>query len=359
VTDLVSAARNFQRTFDHAKQAVAPRSFDWYPYDSLASVPYIAKLLPPALLDSMRSLPMLDAGCGDGVMSFFFESLGFSVTAVDHELTAHNQMQGVRALKTALASSIDIQSADLDGRFQIRGGPFGISLLLGVLYHLKNPFYALEYLAQKSRFCILSTRIARRTPRGAAMQDEALAYLVDAQELNRDLTNYWILSPAALQRMATRAGWNVKSFETSGVKDSDPVSSDERAWCLLESRVRPERNVRLGEGWYDLEAGTYRWTEASFSIFLLNVTSGSVRFRFTSLHALTLSCAGLPSMDYPVPGEHIYSGALPPDFTGELKFTIDPPLQPPADPRTLGVLVSFWREGIETSDDNLPLDVIS
>jgi len=114
--------------------------------------------------------------------------------------------------------------------------------------------------------------------------------------------------------------------------------------------------VRLGWGWHDLEEGTYRWTEPAFSLSLMNAPRASLRFRFTSMHPMTLSAAGLPAIEYPQPGEHFYCAALPPDFSGELNFAVDPPLRVPGDHRSLGVLVSFWREGVETTDANLPVE---
>jgi hypothetical protein len=72
------------------------------------------------------------------------------------------------------------------------------------------------------------------------MGEEALAYLVDSKELKQDRTNFWIFSPASLKRIVTRTGWNIRALESIGAtRGSDPVSDrDERAWCLLESRVR-------------------------------------------------------------------------------------------------------------------------
>lgn len=149
-------------------------------------------------------------------------------------------------------------------------------------------------------------------------------------------------------------------FETSGAKKSDPVSkADERAWCLLESRVRRGARVRLGRGWYDLEAGTYRWTAPSFSISLLHHEGSTLRFRFTSVHPMTLSGDNLPAAEYPEPGEHIYTARLPENFSGELNFRIDPPLRAPGDQRELGVMVGFWKRGVETTDDNVPIEVVS
>ena len=57
---------------------------------------------------------VLDVGCGDGDISFFLESLGARVDAVDNAPTNYNALYGVRALKEALHSPIRIQATDID-----------------------------------------------------------------------------------------------------------------------------------------------------------------------------------------------------------------------------------------------------
>jgi methyltransferase family protein len=324
----------------------------------------------------MRSLPLLDIGCGDGDVSFLFERLGFNVTAVDHELTNYNQMRGVRALTAVIESSITLYSTDLDGRFQIPGGPYGLCLALGVLYHLKNPFYFLEYMAQKAQYCVLTTRVARRTPRGTDISEEALAYLVDFAELNDDRTNYWIFSATGLRRLATRAGWSVCQFESAGcVEGSDPTSrsGDERAYCLLRSRVRLSSRIRLLTGWHDMEQGTYRWTERSFGVVLTEVIErgAKLRFRFVITPELasgsvtvqaTVNGNQLLPLSYSEAGEHTYISAVPQSVIGnkslEIRFVADKAFHAVGDDRELSLLVSFWREGVETADNNVPIDVV-
>src|SRR6266478_3030580 len=109
----------------------------------------------------------------------------------------------------------------------------------GLLYHLKNPFQLLEYTAQISRYCVLTTRIAQRTPLGVDMKGEAIAYLVDPEELNDDATNYWIFSEQGLRRLLKRAGWDICHFFSTGCRENSNLTEerDERACCLLRSRI--------------------------------------------------------------------------------------------------------------------------
>lgn len=359
--------------------------FSWYPYDTLTSLrQQVLPLLEAAPIDfheNVSSRPLLDLGCGDGYTAFFFESLGFRVIALDFELTSNNQMQGVSYLKQLLGSSVELMSANLDDRFEIRGAPFGLVLLLGVLYHLKNPFYILEYLAQSTKYCILTTRVARQTPTGTPIDTEALAYLLGPDELNHDPTNFWIFSPAGLDRLLSRSGWEVSKVLFTGCKErSDPVRADrdERACYLLRSRIAAGgfgAEAELLDGWYRLEEGTFRWTAIEFGARLRKAIPRGTKlhFRFTIVPALlhdplilstTVNGHRLPPMTYTSPGTHDCVQELPPDLCREsaqeiiIRFHLSHGFQAGEDQRTLGLLVIFWREGTETTDQNLPLELL-
>jgi hypothetical protein len=66
---------------------------------------------------------------------------------------------------------------------------------LGILYHLKNPLYVLERLAEVSSYLFLSTRIARQfSANGSSLAAIPAAYLLAADESNNDATNVWIFT---------------------------------------------------------------------------------------------------------------------------------------------------------------------
>ncbi|MSO19890.1 MAG: class I SAM-dependent methyltransferase [Acidobacteria bacterium] len=135
--------------------------FAWYPYESLMNFYPLEQLLRDEdryFLSMAGGEPVLDLGCGDGDVSLFLESLGSQVHAVDFPPTNFNNMRGVRALKDALQSSLEIFEADLDDRFTLPAPRYGLAFFCGILYHLKNPYYALETLARHARYCVLSTR---------------------------------------------------------------------------------------------------------------------------------------------------------------------------------------------------------
>jgi SAM-dependent methyltransferase len=237
---LVRKGLRFRSRFEQAKLAAGARDFAWYPYDCFANLFPVQRLLRDAdlsIAEVAGNLPILDIGAADGALSFLFESLGYQVDALDNSGTNMNRMQGIRALAAGLNSAVEIRDADLDGRFELEG-PYGAALFLGTLYHLKNPFYTLEMLSRHARYCFLSTRVARWSPdKSVRLESIPVAYLLDADECNGDVTNYWIFSPPGLTRLANRAGWQVCSSTSTGAAESDPASAqgDERMFLLLRS----------------------------------------------------------------------------------------------------------------------------
>jgi hypothetical protein len=98
-------------------------------------------------------------------------------------------------------------------------------------------------LAERSGYCLISTKVARYAgPGQAPIADLPVAYLVGPTELNADPTNYWVLSQAGLERLVQRAGWAIDAkLNVGDTTDSDPVSAehDERCFMLLRSLVTP------------------------------------------------------------------------------------------------------------------------
>src|SRR5687767_5576080 len=211
-----SRLRLFQDTLADARVRIGRTGFEWYPYDTLANLGRVEQLLSQDLESFLgNACPdrrILDVGCGDGELAFFLESLGYDVVAIDHPTHNHNGMQGVRALRTELGSSIELHEVDLDRQFQLPHESYDAVIFFGVLYHLRNPFYVLEELAKRAKYCLLSTRIARRFPDGGKMpKDVALAYLLEEQELNQDESNYFIFSEQGLRVLIARSYWRIRN----------------------------------------------------------------------------------------------------------------------------------------------------
>lgn len=368
VSQIVTAVHEFEGRFEAAKQHCSlPAGSDWYPYHTFSSIDMLEGILTGdrrKLIALTEGYPVLDVGCGDGGLSYFFEDLGLPVHAIDHPSTNFNGMEGVRALKTALHSAVEISGVDLDRQFVLPRQTYGLILLFGVLYHLKNPVYLLEELSVRAKYCLVSTRVAKFTPdHRTDLSEIPAAYLVGDRETNDDCTNYWIFSNAGLRRLFDRTGWRVCDIGTVGAVDcSDPVhaESDERAFCLLESRnTNLDMDARLAEGWYGQE-GTCRWTAQRFSFAvrrpLVTRPIPELYFRFllpevifATRPSITLTAAvngfQLPARTYTTAGEQVYEEKIPRAAVSdrlEIMFRTDDVLRPPLpDTRALGVFVPF------------------
>ncbi len=219
IADINVRAQDFQQSLEVKKLTLGPQDFSWYPYGTLNSFYLFDSLLTGnnrLLLDLIDEKPTVDIGCADGDLAFFLETLGCQVQVVDYSPTNYNGLQGLKLLKKALSSSIEIRELDLDAQFTLSQESYSLAFFLGILYHLKNPYYALETLAKAAKYCLISTRIAKFNMPPATLDmpnpnplslkrtdisQLPVAYLLDEAEANNDSTNYWIFSEAGLRRI--------------------------------------------------------------------------------------------------------------------------------------------------------------
>lgn len=217
--------------------------FPWYPYDILGNITHLDALLTGPHRDLGRladGLPVADIGSADGDLAFALErECGWSIDIIDTADTNMNGLQAARVLRNRLGSAVEVHDIDLDTQFRLPRERYGLVLLLGILYHLQNPYFVLRALSQHSSYLLLSTRVARFAgPQRTAIAELPVAYLVGPAETNNDATNYWMFSPAGLERLVRRAGWLiVESISFGDVDTSDPSSAnhDERQFMLLRS----------------------------------------------------------------------------------------------------------------------------
>ncbi len=376
--ELVREALAFRDRLDAVKARVRREAWNWYPYGSLNNFFPIEKLLAGAgwdLYDLTGSGPVADIGCADGELAFFLESLGCQVAAIDQPSTSHNGMRGLRALKSALRSSLEIVETDLDAGQALPPRIYSVVFFLGVLYHLKNPFLALETLARHARYCFVSTRITALAPdRRARLEPWPVAYLLGEREANNDPTNYWIFTENGLRRLLDRAGWDVCGLvQTGNTSSPDPSSAqgDGRAFGLLRSRRlrdvgpravdagNPIFAARLGPAWHPIENG-FRWMPRRATLHLpgpqapeerlylrgyapaMQLRGGPVR--------LSLSIAGhaLPPVVLTEPeSEFAFDFALPPELVGrpavEVTIEADRTFTPPGEQRELGAAFGIFE----------------
>jgi len=230
----------FKRKIENIKLEIGP-NFPWYPYGTLSNLPHLRPIFNKHSLEKLigPSSKTLDIGAADGDLAFFLESLGYRADIIDFPPTNFNHLKGAKLLKEKLNSGVNIYERDLDSQFPTLDEKYGLIFLLGILYHLKNPYYALETLSHMTNNLIVSTRIAKYTKNGSRISDIPVAYLLAPDESNNDQTNYWIFSMKGLERIFDRTGWNITEIYSLGdTKNSNPADSnhDERAFALLESK---------------------------------------------------------------------------------------------------------------------------
>lgn len=363
--ELLEVAAAFAGTLAEARRIPLPDPLPWYPYDILGSLHHLAPLLSEnfeLLTGVFQSHSILDIGCADGDMGLFFSSLGCHVTAVDNPPTSSNWMKGVRALSKRLNLPLEILEMDVDSRFALPRESYGFTFLLGILYHLKNPYYILETLARHSRFCALSTRVAAETKSGVAIENEPLVYLLDERESNDDPTNFWTFSPTALVRLAKRTGWRIVGQNLVGcVSGSNPVDSDkdERMFLLLQSqRLSIPAKIHLLSGWTPVTDYKWAWTLKQFS-FDAEILDRSKPTRFflgfslveqlVATAPLRLSCtvngAPIQAMEFDTPGAKIFEAELPAGVDSgkplHFEFSVEHQYRNAADPRDIGIIMPF------------------
>jgi len=369
VSDLCAQAKVFGEKLAALKSRISPGPFTWYPYQSLSAFPVLDQMLTG---DSRRLLGLagegtiLDIGCADGDLAFFFESLGRTVEVIDNPITNFNAMCGVRALKSALRSSVEIHSCDIDSETALPSYEYGLVLLLGVLYHLKNPFLVLENLAKRARYCLLSTAVTAIVPQvETEISESPLGFLASERELNGDATVYWIFTDSGLRRLLERTNWEICNYKIFPTDDrwkegSERRIADLRAFCLVRSKFADQpASVLYGRGWHAPEDEGWRWTERQFAVRFESARKAAAsrlkvglyvpgpvlaRFGRITLEAIANGMALAPET-FTVAGEHEYVRSLAPFSTAtsdiRVDFSLSAALAPDAqDGRERGIVVT-------------------
>ncbi|MHC4778653.1 MAG: glycosyltransferase, partial [Planctomycetota bacterium] len=216
---------------------------EFYPHSTLSNLLHIDELLSSVGLsaeDVLRAPVVNDIGGGDGDLAFYSEFLGSErVSIVDFGPTNFNNLKGARELKKALNSEVHILETDLDvftGWENVK--PSETCIFLGILYHLRNPVFAMTRLAEKTKSMIMSTKVFD-VLHGQDCSRNGLGYFYYEAECNDDASNWWCFTDEGLQRLINRTGWEIVSYERFGCRDgADPVSldGDGRAFAYLRSR---------------------------------------------------------------------------------------------------------------------------
>lgn len=171
--------------------------------------------------DDLTGLTIADVGASNGYFSFAARRRGARVVAFDYR---HKDNSGF-GLAQHLNGIHDIEHhqvnvLELDAR---QHGTFDVVLLLGVLYHVADPYRALANCAGMARrrlivesYCIdsLLTPEARQEPFARFMSDPK-RFPVEAGT-NVDRTNFWGFTAECLRRMIDDVGFVARRIRAHG-----------------------------------------------------------------------------------------------------------------------------------------------
>jgi tRNA (mo5U34)-methyltransferase len=164
------------------------------------------KLQQIGMPEDLSGLAVLDIGAFDGFFSFAAERRGASrVLAVDSYCWSGkgwSTKAGFELARKTLNSKVEDMEIEVLDIGPEKVGVFDLVLFLGVLYHMRHPFLALERVASVTgKQLILETHVDmlwRRRP--------AMAFYPGA-DMNRDPTNWWGPNPAAVVAMLQEVGF--------------------------------------------------------------------------------------------------------------------------------------------------------
>jgi tRNA (mo5U34)-methyltransferase len=164
------------------------------------------RLVRAQLPASLEGLSVLDIGAWDGFFSFECERRGASrVVAADY-YSWHGSGWGTKAgftlAREALGSGVEDIDIDVMDLSPERVGTFDLVLFLGVLYHLRHPFLALERVASVARDRLILETVVDMV----GLSRPAMAFYPD-RELNNDPTNWWGPNVPAVRGMLESLGF--------------------------------------------------------------------------------------------------------------------------------------------------------
>ena len=168
-----------------------------------ASARALARLELPARLDG---LSVLDVGAWDGFYAFEAERRGAARVVATDSWSWHGAgwgtKEGFELCREALGSTVEDVDIDVMDLSPEAVGTFDLVLLLGVLYHLRDPITALERVASVcTGTLIVETEVA------LSWLPLPAARVFPGRELNNDATNWYAYNRAALDGLLAEVGF--------------------------------------------------------------------------------------------------------------------------------------------------------
>jgi tRNA (mo5U34)-methyltransferase len=158
------------------------------------------------LPSSLAGLSVLDIGAWDGFFSFECERRGAARVVAADFYSWHGSGWGTKAgftlAREVLGSRVEDVDIDVMDLTPERIGTFDLVLFLGVLYHLRHPFLALERVGS-----VTGARLILETVVDMVGFPRAAMAFYPGRELNKDPTNWWGPNVAAVCGMLESLGF--------------------------------------------------------------------------------------------------------------------------------------------------------
>lgn len=147
------------------------------------------------LPEDMTGKSVLDLGTRDGFFAFECERRGAHVTAVDY---FPKEQTGFPVAASALGSQVRFLQSNLFALNPSDLGTFDVVLMLGLLYHLRDPLGAMD-LVRSLCHGKLYLETEGSPPADSSVQEAPILRYCRADSLNRDPTNYFVPNSAAVR----------------------------------------------------------------------------------------------------------------------------------------------------------------
>jgi tRNA (mo5U34)-methyltransferase len=193
-----------------------------------------------AMLDlpaDLRGKRVLDIGARDGYFSFICEKRGASVTAVDYMPAVAT---GFAIAASILASRVRYVQENIYRLTTERFGKFDIILMLGLLYHLRDPLGAIDIARDlcENRLLLETYVCDEEFPE---LDNVPIMRFCPGSSLNSDPTNYWAPNSACVKAMLREAAFDVRH----GARRGNRGVFD--AYVVADKEVLYQRAIARGE----------------------------------------------------------------------------------------------------------------